>query len=259
MRPGLQYSTALRGRRGLGSIQLETPDTGLGPTGTDIVATYGGVGSAPAAGPAPLPSLSSMTPTDLVAGVPAIVTFDGANFLSGDTVHSAGFTVQSVSVVSSSRIVARVTPAAYISLKGSFLAAVLTPQGQESNAVPFTVTGAAAAAPVQQPVQYPTQLPPSLPPTIGTPVVVQLPTVNQPSAPPSSSGGGSGTQEPGVVFDAPSFEGQVAPPVQGSGDQAPASSSSGVWAQLGAVPWWVWGAAAVGVGYLATRPGRRRR
>lgn len=266
MRPGVQYAAALRGRRGLGLIeapQLETPDTGLGPTGTTIVASGPGA-PAPAPTPAavPLPSLSSMTPAQLTAGVPAVVTFNGANFLSGDTVHSAGFSVQSVSVVSSSRIVATVLPTSAVGLRGSFLAAVLTPQNQESNAVQFAIVPAASVSPTQPaPPTQPTSTGlPALPPVVGSPIVVSLPPTLAPPSSGAAPAGSSSAEQPGVSFVAPSFEGQLAPPIQGSGDQVPASSaSSGIWAQLSAVPWWAWAAAAVGVGYVATRPRRRRR
>ena len=208
-------------------LQLVVPDTGLGPTGTDIVSSGPGSYSAPPSSPASPGRITAMSPSQIPAGVSTVITLTGVGFVPGVQAASLGLTVQSTVVVDSSHVRVTATPTAAAGLlAGSITYQLgLTLNSAQSNTVPFQVTKAGVAAPVTTggatlpptstlPPNY--TLPPSYVPPL--PELLNVDRTQPPAAPPQQT--------------APAF--QLQGPT-GSAEVAPTSSS----ATLFGIPWWL--------------------
>ena len=87
------------------------------------------------------PTLGTLTPNTATAGGPAFtVTADGTNFVSGATLLWNG-AARTTTFVSTTRVTAAI-PASDVAAAGTASVSVRNPDGQTSNALAFTVTGA---------------------------------------------------------------------------------------------------------------------
>lgn len=229
---------------------LATPDTGLGPTGTSLVSTYGGVPLRPL-----YPQLQSITPNTFRVNVPTFVTLRGTGFGQGLVPQSAVLDFSDIVAVSDTVITATaiVAPAFSGGLGGSGLVSLYNPTGADSNAVAVSFTG--GPAPLTSPVvnnppptpQGPTVT--TLPPTIGSPMVSGPVVTSPPSAVnldrPASGGGGTAASATGApVSTAPAPDLRTA---------APVSTTPGAPTTAGKpFPWW-WLLVALLVLYYITR------
>jgi hypothetical protein len=103
--------------------------------GGNAVAQVSWTGSA---GPAPAPTIATLTPSSATAGGPAFtLTADGSNFVSGATILWNG-SARTTTFVSATRVTASI-PAPDIAAAGSVSVSVRNPDGQASSPQTFTI------------------------------------------------------------------------------------------------------------------------